>query len=97
MISVLNLFKVRILHGHFDWSLHIRRSGFYDFAVSEHEEAMKVIICWLKSTAHGDTTLSTVLPVFRHGPLDEVDDGSDDIRESAGPARTTLNISDGEL
>lgn len=35
VISVCNRYKVRILQGHFDGTLHIRRSKPYNFAVSD--------------------------------------------------------------
>lgn len=64
VISVMTLFKVRILQGHSDGTLHVRRSKVYDFAVEDHKEVMKVIVRWMHSTPHGDTTLSTQSPSF---------------------------------
>jgi hypothetical protein len=59
VISKHNLFKVYILLSHFDGELRIRRSRIYDFAVNDHEDVMKVVVCWLRATPHGDTALST--------------------------------------
>lgn len=69
----MNPFKVRILQGHFAGTLHIRRSKVYDFAVEDHEELMKIMICWLRSTPHGDAMLSTQMPIFRHDVHDDED------------------------
>ncbi|PGG99126.1 hypothetical protein AJ79_08690 [Helicocarpus griseus UAMH5409] len=66
VISILNLLKLRILQGHFDGPLHIRRSKLYDFAVDDHEDVMKLVIRWLRSIPHGDTTLSAEIPFFKH-------------------------------
>ncbi|OJD27005.1 hypothetical protein ACJ73_01602 [Blastomyces percursus] len=74
VISIMNLYKVRILQSHFDGTFHIRRSNMLDFAVDDHEELMKVMMCWLWSTPHGDTTLSTQIPIFKDYPRDDEDD-----------------------
>jgi hypothetical protein len=77
MVISMNLFKVRMLQGHFDGTLNIRRSKVYDFAVDDHEDVMKLVVCWLRSTPHGDTTLSTHMPIFRHDSLDDDHDDED--------------------
>lgn len=81
VIFIMNLYKVRILQAHFDGTFHIRRSNLPDFAVDDHEELMTVMMCWLWSTPHGDTTLSTQIPIFKRDPHDEDDDDHD---ENAG-------------
>ncbi|KAK2808998.1 hypothetical protein FQN50_004272 [Emmonsiellopsis sp. PD_5] len=79
VISIMNLFKVRVLQGHFDGTLHLRRSKMYDFAVEDHEEVMKIMVCWLRSMPHGDTTLSTQMPIFRRDPRDNEDDVDENV------------------
>ncbi|PGH11481.1 hypothetical protein AJ79_04856 [Helicocarpus griseus UAMH5409] len=76
VISIMNLLKLRILQGHFDGTLNICRSKVYDFAVDDHEDMMKLVICWLRSMAHGDTTLSMDMPIFRDESHDEDADGN---------------------
>ncbi|KAK2813959.1 hypothetical protein FQN50_000360 [Emmonsiellopsis sp. PD_5] len=79
VITIMNLMKVRMLQGHFDGTLKIRQSKMYDFAVEDHESAMKVVVGWLRSMAHGDTTLSMQLPIFQsesHNE-DEMDEDKD--------------------
>lgn len=81
VISIMNLFKVRMLQGHFDGTLNIRRSKVYDFAV----DVMKLVVCWLRSTPHGDTTLSTHMPIFRHDPHDDDPDDDGGENEDVAP------------
>ncbi|KLJ11483.1 hypothetical protein EMPG_13328 [Blastomyces silverae] len=76
VIGILNRFKLHILQGHFDGCLNVRQSKIYDFQVADHEEIMKLVICWLMSTPHGDTTLSMDMPLV--GSCDDTDDDDDD-------------------
>lgn len=64
VIGILNRFKLHILQGHFDGRLNIQQSKIYDFQVADHEEIMKMVMCWLLSTPHGDTTYSTEMPLI---------------------------------
>lgn len=77
IISIMNLLKVRILQGHFDGTLNIRRSKVYEFAVDNHEDVMKLVVCWMRSMPHGDTTLSMQMPIFRRDPHDDDDDDNE--------------------
>ncbi|OAX80980.1 hypothetical protein ACJ72_04677 [Emergomyces africanus] len=63
VISIMNLFKLRVLQGYFNGTLNIHKSEVYDFAVEDHEDAMNSVIAWLRSTSHGDTTLSLHMPI----------------------------------
>ncbi|KAK2761719.1 hypothetical protein FQN54_001547 [Arachnomyces sp. PD_36] len=83
IISITNLYKVRILQGHFDGTLRIRRSKLYDFCVDDHEEVMKFIICWLKATPHGDTTLSNTIPISDDAVHDPDEDEAGDQNTTA--------------
>lgn len=81
VISITNLLKVSVLQGNFDGTFNIRRSKLYDFAVEDHEDVMKRVVSWLRSTAHGDTTLSLYMPIFRPDSHDD-DNGNADEGEN---------------
>lgn len=55
----------------------------YDFAVDDHEDVMKHVVGWLRSTAHGDTVLSMHMPIFRDD--DEGQGEEDNIHEESVP------------
>lgn len=91
VISIANYFKLRILQGYFDGSLHIRRSKLYDFAVEDHEEVMKLAMCWLRSTPHGDTTMSAEMPYFKHQIREESDEeGAEGEEKKVGQGTTEV-------
>jgi hypothetical protein len=77
VISILNRLKLRILQGDFNGRLNVRMSQLYDFAVEDHEDLMKLVMCWLMPVAHGDTTLSTQLPLIR-----QIQDADNDVDNS---------------
>ncbi|OJD17549.1 hypothetical protein AJ78_02362 [Emergomyces pasteurianus Ep9510] len=74
----MNLLKARVLQGHFNGRLNIYRSQLYDFAVESLKEAMKLVIGYLRSTSHEDTTLSLQMPIVYHHSLD--DNGSEEVK-----------------
>lgn len=61
VVSILKPLQVRVLQGYFNGSLHVRCSKLSDFHVSDHEDPMTLVVRWLMSKPHGDTTVHSLL------------------------------------
>ncbi|OJD24106.1 hypothetical protein ACJ73_04531 [Blastomyces percursus] len=78
MIMSMNLFRVRILRSHFIAASDVHWSKMYDFAMDNHEDAMKIAVGYLRSTPYGDTTPSTQMSINAHDDGYNDDDNKDE-------------------